>query len=332
MTSELLTFPPEQPRRDLDEAELTGLPTAASVAAASALGEEAAADFTHEDRRPLDGRRRKARFIDSVIIFPFAYLAVQIGGGFNPVAGVMFLAVDLTYFFVFETLRGQTIGKRMAHLRVCHRDGSAASATKIAARTIARILDYSVLGLITVVATRKRRQRLGDLLADTIVRDDNRTFTPAPESPLIVVYPLLWIGAAMIAMVTFKPMDPMLAARSDHPYMARIDRICEKRVRQEKGLGTTGQLNLISERVLLRQEQRKIEKLPKPPTEVRSDVREVIAHHRKINVALDRMMDDVHRSPGDPNVIVDQHRPIIEGLLDGADHRYVQLGLPYCAS
>jgi hypothetical protein len=136
----------------------------------------------------------------------------------------------------------------------------------------------------------------------------------------------------MVAMVTFKPVDPMLAARSHQPYMARIDRICEKRVRQEKALGTTGELNLISERVLLRQEERKIEKLPKPPAEVRSDVGEVIAHHRRINGALARMMDDVHRSPGDPNVVVDQHRPAIDGLLDGAHRRFMELGLPYCAS
>jgi uncharacterized RDD family membrane protein YckC len=327
-----MAFPPEQPRRDLDESEAAGLPTAAAVAAAAAIGEEAPADFTHEDRRSLDGRRIKAYLIDILIIVPLAILAVQLGGGPTPGAGLMAFAVNLTYFFVFETLRGQTIGKRVARLRVVRPDGSAASASKIAARTIARVFDYSVLGPITLVATGKRRQRLGDLVAGTIVRSDNRSFVRAPESPLIVVYPLLWIGAAAIAMVTFKPLDPMLAARSHDPYMARIDRICEKRVRQQRALEAGGQLDLISGRLLLRQEERKIEKLPAPPSAVCADVRDVISRHRQVNAELDRMMSDIHRSPRDPSLVAEDHRPAIESLMSGARDRYRSLGLPYCAS
>ena len=325
-------FPPEKPRRDVAEAQTAGLPTAASVAAASAIGEEAEADFTHEDRRPLDRRRRRARTIDSLLMLPLAFGIVQLTDGITVAAGLMVLAIDLSYFFVMESLKGQTIGKKVMKLRVVHPDGSAASASKIAARTITRPFDYSIIGLLIVLASGPKRQRTGDMLANTIVRDDNRVFVPAPESPLLVVYPLLWIGAALAVMIAFKPVDPMLAARNPHPYMAKIDQICEKRVRQERALAAGGGLNLISGRVLLRQEERKIAKLPNPPAAVKGDVKEVLAHHRRINRALDKMMRDIHRSPGDPNVIVEQHRASVEGLSAAANQRFAALGLPYCAS
>ena len=326
-------FPPERPRRDTDETQHgAGLPTAASVAAASSIGEEAEADFTHEDRRSLDRRRRRARTIDSLLLVPFAFALVHLTDGITIAAGLMVLAIDMSYFFVMESLKGQTLGKKIMKLRVVHPDGSAATASKIAARTIARPIDYTLIGIVAVLASGKKRQRIGDMLAGTIVREDNRIFRPAPESPLLVVYPVLWVGAALAAMVAFKPMDPMLAARSSNPYMAKIDQICEKRVRQEKALGRTGQLNLISARVLYRQEERKIAKLPKPPAAVKTDVKEVRAHHRRLNVALDRMMRDIHRAPGDPTPVIEQHRPAIEALIATADRRFAALGLPYCAS
>src|SRR5207249_3083970 len=108
--------------------------------------------------------------------------------------------VNLSYHFVMETLFGQTFGKRRRGLRVVKRDGTAASASAIAARTVFRIVDAQMIylvGLITMVITGQRRQRLGDLAAGTIVREDDRPFKPAPDSPLLVIYPILWIGAAL---------------------------------------------------------------------------------------------------------------------------------------
>ena len=325
-------FPPEQPRRDVDEAQSAGLPTAASVAAAASIGEEADADYTHEDRRPFDRRRRRARAIDSLVLLPFAAAVIYLTQGVTVAAGAMVLAIDLSYFFVMETLKGQTIGKRVCSLRVMRPDASAATAGRIALRTITRPIDYTFIGFLTVLASGKKRQRIGDKLAGTIVRDDNRMFTPAPESPLLVAMPVLWIGAAIAAMIVFKPVDPMLSARSSHPYMAKIDKICEKRVRQQDALENSGQLNMISARLLLRQEERKIVKLGKPPADVKADVAEVKAHHRRINVALDRMMRDIRRAPGDPNVVAEQHRAGVEGLMSTANGRFEQLGLPYCAA
>lgn len=325
-------FPPEQPRRDADETEQTqaGIPTAASVAAASAIGEEADADFSNEDRRPLDRRRRRARSIDSLILLPAGALIVYMTKGVTAAAGLMVLALDLSYFFLMESIKGQTIGKKIAKLRVVHPDGSAPSAGRVAARTIARPLDYAFVGILTALATGKRRQRVGDLLANTIVREDNRVFKRAPESPGLVVYPLLWIGAAIAAMVVFKPIDPMLAKRNPHPYMAKIDQICEKRIRQAGALDTSGQLTFTSGRLLLRQETRKIEKLPKPPPEVKADVAQVLSQHRRVDRALGRMATQIERAP-DPTVAFEQSVPAADSTIGVAKQSYAELGLPYCA-
>jgi hypothetical protein len=324
-------FPPEQPRRDADEPERPdGMPTAASVAAASAIGEEADADFSNEDRRPFDRRRRRARAIDSMILLPAALLVIHLTKGVTVAAGAMVLAIDLSYFFLLEAIQGQTLGKKFTKLRVMHPDGSAPSASRIALRTIVRPLDYTFVGLLTVLSTGKRRQRIGDLLANTIVRDDNRGFKRAPESPLLVVFPLAVIGLAVAAMIAFKPVDPMLAKRNPHPYMAKIDKICEKRIRQAGALDTSGQLTFTSGRLLLRQETRKIEKMPAPPPELKGDVKDVVTQHRKVDRVLDRMSRDIARSP-DPTVAFEQNVPAADSVIGVAKQRYAELGLPYCA-
>jgi hypothetical protein len=323
-------FPPEQPRRDIDHVPDAGLPTAASVAAASAVGVEANADFTHEDRRPFDRRRRKARGIDNLLLLPVAFGIVKLTGGVTLAAGALVLAIEMSYFFVLESLHGQTLGKRITKLRVVQPDGSAASTGKIALRTLLRPIDYTLIGIITVLASGKRRQRLGDMAANTIVREDNRIFTRPPESPLLVVFPLLWIGAAIALMIALKPVDPMLAKRNPHPYMTKVDRICEKQVRQLDALNQSGGLNLISARVTYRQQTRKIEKLPAPPPEVKADVKQVVRYHRQVDKLLDKMVRDMNRS-ATPTAVVAQQGPVIESLMATARQRYSQLGLPYCA-
>ena len=324
-------FPPEQPRRDAPEGVADpGLPTAASVAAASSVGEEAVADFTNEDRRPFDRRRRKARAIDNILLVPVALGVVKLTGGVTIAAGLLVLAIEMSYFFLFESLKGQTIGKRVANLRVVRPDGNAASTGKIAVRTLLRPIDYTIFGIITVLATGKRRQRLGDLAADTIVRDDNRTFTRPPESPLLVVFPLVLIGVAVAGMIALKPVDPMLAKRNPHPYMTKIDKICEKQVRQAKALDQSGQLNLISGRLILKQQTKKIRKLPSPPAAVRADVKQVVRYHRQLDDVLAKMVRDMSRS-SDPNTVLAQQTPVVDALAATASERYAAMGLPYCA-
>jgi uncharacterized RDD family membrane protein YckC len=326
-------FPPEQPRRDA-EAFQDAVPTAAAVAAASFTGEEVRVNPRLEDRRRLDARRFIAHVVDEVVA-----VAIGVGGYLmwnGAVAGTVltYLAFKLAYYMVLETVCGQTLGKKLTRLRVVGLDGNGVPANRVAARTIFRFIDEGpglipIPGLIAAIATGGRRQRIGDLAAGTCVRDDDRPFRAAPESPLTVVYPILWIGAALAAGASL-PDKPLLEYfRSEHPYMAKIDRICEKRVRQTHAMESIEGGNILTFRIFFRQEQRKIEQLPPPPKEVRADVKEVIRIHRQLNRKLDEALDEARNAP-DPNAVLAVRAPEIQLLADNAGERFAEMGLPYC--
>ena len=92
-------------------------------------------------------------------------------GWFGGILGIQFL-LWLIYFTYFEGTSGQTIGKRLAHVKVVKEDGSRCDLGSALVRSILRIVDslpaIYILGIILIAATDKR-QRLGDMLAKTIV-------------------------------------------------------------------------------------------------------------------------------------------------------------------
>jgi uncharacterized RDD family membrane protein YckC len=92
-------------------------------------------------------------------------------GGIWGVIGVMWL-LWLIYFTYFEGTSGQTIGKKFVHIKVVKEDGSRCDVGSALVRNILRIIDYLpflyILGIILIAATDKK-QRLGDMLAKTIV-------------------------------------------------------------------------------------------------------------------------------------------------------------------
>jgi len=78
----------------------------------------------------------------------------------------------LIYFTYFEGTSGQTIGKKLTHIKVIKEDGSKCDFGSALVRNILRIVDHLpflyLLGIMLIAATEKR-QRLGDMLAKTIV-------------------------------------------------------------------------------------------------------------------------------------------------------------------
>lgn len=99
--------------------------------------------------------------------------------------GLAFAAVTLAffsaqwiYFIAFETLGdGQTPGKRWMGLRVLDLEGSPPVFSAVALRNLLRIVDmlpvFYLLGHTVLFAT-PRRQRIGDLIARTVVVEDRR--------------------------------------------------------------------------------------------------------------------------------------------------------------
>jgi uncharacterized RDD family membrane protein YckC len=84
---------------------------------------------------------------------------------------IIYFIVVLAYYFVMEAATGKTFGKMVMGLRVQALDG-AYTPMKAFLRNLLRVIDglpfLYLLGLLVVVVS-KRKQRLGDMAAGTII-------------------------------------------------------------------------------------------------------------------------------------------------------------------
>lgn len=80
--------------------------------------------------------------------------------------------VFFLYFIILEGRSGQTVGKRLMSIKVVREDGSSCGYGPATVRNLARIIDVLpflyLLGFIVIIRSDKR-QRLGDIIAKTIV-------------------------------------------------------------------------------------------------------------------------------------------------------------------
>jgi uncharacterized RDD family membrane protein YckC len=163
----------------------------------------------HENRRGLDGRRLGAFVIDAIALVPLALLARDVGRG-RWVFWIGAIGLALTYYFLCESLTGQTLGKRVAGLKVVRLDGQPLKPSRVAARTVLRLIDQQVVclvGMLTMLLSGGRRQRLGDLAAGTAVV---RSGAPGPrparfgrERFALYAYPCLWLAPFALLFALF---------------------------------------------------------------------------------------------------------------------------------
>lgn len=88
------------------------------------------------------------------------------------VGSLVGLLISFGYYIYFEGTYGQTIGKMALDIVVVTEDGNSIDYGPAAIRTVLRIVDalpvFYLVGIILVLVT-DRKQRLGDLAADTVV-------------------------------------------------------------------------------------------------------------------------------------------------------------------
>jgi uncharacterized RDD family membrane protein YckC len=90
--------------------------------------------------------------------------------------------LEWAYFALFEAFwRGQTPGKRIMHIRVIQQTGRPIGLFESLGRNLVRFVDMLpgiyIVGIISMFCTR-RQQRLGDLVAGTLVVHDRKLETP----------------------------------------------------------------------------------------------------------------------------------------------------------
>src|SRR4051794_12839415 len=131
----------------------------------------------------LDNKRVAAALIDLLVLVVVGFLLATLSGAYTTSARLVTVAWVLYYYFALELLTGQTLGKKLMGLRVAQADGRPPELRQVAVRTVLRLVDgigVYLVGLIAMLATGDRRQRLGDLAAGTIVTTADE---PAAREP-----------------------------------------------------------------------------------------------------------------------------------------------------
>lgn len=148
------------------------------------------------------GSRFSAALIDVLIqgalLVALALLVAASGGIDGGAAGVAIASVGsflvvYAYDVLFETLAsGRTPGKRVQGLRVVLAGGEPVTFLAALIRNLLRIVDFLpglyAVGIVTVLATR-RNQRVGDLVAGTVVVRERRPAHVLSELPRAAVEP-----------------------------------------------------------------------------------------------------------------------------------------------
>jgi uncharacterized RDD family membrane protein YckC len=266
------------------------------------------------NRKELDSKRVLARLIDLFIAgAPPAVLAADTGRGLS----TLLISLVLAYYFLCEALWGQTIGKRVLGLRVLMRDGRAATVSAVSARTILRIIEDSPLGLIVMLLSGRRRQRLGDLLGGTIVAEARPGVPDPPFSPMLFVYPVAWtIGAIVFA----------LQAQPSREYVTAVDTVC--RHRQEAFVAQRGELTLNRVVTWIHADHRVLEEI-KAPSGSEGLRREVLALDGELLDRLDQAIARA-RASRDPVRMFRQEIVLLEARRLQIAHRFAELGMPDC--
>ena len=124
------------------------------------------------------GRRAVAIIVDMILLGIIGWVLAMFTGmttseGFNLTGApaLLWFLVCLAYYVVMEVQWGGTIGKMALGMKVVKEDGSKLDWGASIIRNLLRIIDgffFYLLGAI-VVWVSKKRQRLGDMAAHTLV-------------------------------------------------------------------------------------------------------------------------------------------------------------------
>jgi uncharacterized RDD family membrane protein YckC len=147
----------------------------------------------------LDNRRVRAGLVDLGVVAGGTLLLNRVvgmvtgdGATFGPQMAFVSLAWALYYYFALESGDGQTLGKKLMKLRVVRADGGRTGMSEIAVRTVLRVVDGMFLylvGLVVMLVTGQRRQRLGDIAAGTMVVDASSAPAPVAAAPAVASPP-----------------------------------------------------------------------------------------------------------------------------------------------
>lgn len=131
----------------------------------------------------VTGRRVLATIVDGIVL-SVAFWAMsmlfgstsaeggQVGASLSGLAALAFFILSVAYFIVLEGYLGQTVGKMLLGIKVVREDTGGVPGIKAAIiRTVMRLIDglFAYLVAFIAVLASQKNQRLGDMLANTLV-------------------------------------------------------------------------------------------------------------------------------------------------------------------
>jgi uncharacterized RDD family membrane protein YckC len=138
-------------------------------------GPHAAADATALSGPDAAVRGRINAIVLDLVLVGIVSTLLLGSGATNSAEGLaVFVVFQFAYFSLFEAAGGQTLGKRLFHVRVASANGEPLTLRQVAIRNALRVVDtlpaFYASGLISLMRTgRARRQRIGDVVAGTVV-------------------------------------------------------------------------------------------------------------------------------------------------------------------
>jgi uncharacterized RDD family membrane protein YckC len=268
------------------------------------------------NRKELDSKRVLARLLDSIVAgAPAIVFALGVGRSLS----IFLISLTLTYFFICEALWGQTLGKRVLGLRVLMRDGRPATVSAVSARTVFRLIDDGPLGLVVMLLSGRRRQRLGDLLGGTIVARATPGLAHAELTPMLFVYPAAWaIGAIALALVGQPKTD----------YLASVDQVCQHR--RDTFAATPPEQVTINRMVEWVHADHRVIASLEAPSSAAGLRKEILALDAQMVDAVDQAVARAGAQP-DPASAFAREVAGIQAREQQVDARYAELGLKACA-
>lgn len=119
-----------------------------------------------------------AAFVDNLIGFALMMaVAILFPEGFPAIKFIFYILIYFAYFIVFEALWSRTLGKYFQNLIVRKFDGSRCDWKAALIRSALRLIEINpiLLGGLPaglIIISSERKQRLGDILAGTVVVSD----------------------------------------------------------------------------------------------------------------------------------------------------------------
>ena len=140
-------------------------------------------EYRQPNTAGVTGRRIGAAFLDAIALLIIYYIMAETGGQtvvedgevekeLDGIGFLLYVVVVALYYTGSELVYSATPGKLLLALRVFAADGSRPTVREILVRNLFRIVDFLpffyIVGAI-LVARSRLRQRLGDMMAGTVV-------------------------------------------------------------------------------------------------------------------------------------------------------------------